>query len=131
MSTFQEDRAANPQCSGCATRDTPCLLALPPPGVTCPHSAAIVGMKLDAGKPRWDLIPPLALEDVARVLEFGARKYAPDNWRKVEGWRWRYLRAGIGHIYSHLRGERMDLESGFPHLAHAICCLLFVLELER
>lgn len=89
------------------------------------------GLKLDAGKPRWDLIPPLALQDVAAVLEFGARKYAPDNWREVEGWHWRYMRAGIGHAYAHLRGERLDKESGLPHLAHAVCCFLFVLELDR
>lgn len=89
------------------------------------------GLKTDAGKPRWDLIPPFALQDVAAVLEFGARKYAPDNWRKVEGARWRYLRAGIGHTFAVLRGERLDSESGLPHLAHAICSLMFVLELDR
>ena len=129
--TLREERAQHWLCSGCASRDN-CLLALPPPNTLCPHfSAAAVGLKLDAGKPRWDLLPPRALEDVAKVLEFGARKYAPDNWRKVEGWRWRYLRAGIGHCYAHLRGERLDAESGLPHLAHTVCCLLFVLELER
>jgi Domain of unknown function (DUF5664) len=88
------------------------------------------GVKADAGKPRWDLLPPVALEEVSKVLEFGARKYAPDNWRKVKGWRWRYARAAIGHIFAFLRGERVDPESGLPHLAHAACSVLFVLELD-
>lgn len=89
------------------------------------------GRKDDSGKPRWDLLPMHALEDVARVLEFGACKYAPDDWRKVEGWRWRYARAGFGHLAAFVRGERLDAESGLPHLAHATCCVLFLLELDR
>lgn len=89
------------------------------------------GRKDDAGKPRWDLLPFAALGDVARVLEFGARKYAPDNWRLVEGWRWRYTRAGLGHLVAFARGEKLDPESGLPHLAHAACCVLFLLELDR
>lgn len=27
--------------------------------------------------------------------------------------------------------ERLDPESGLPHLAHAACCLLFALELDE
>lgn len=88
------------------------------------------GRKDDAGKPRFDLLPWVALEQVARVLEFGARKYAPDNWRKVKGWRWRYFRAAIGHLAKWKAGEKLDAESGLSHLAHAACCLLFMLELD-
>lgn len=84
------------------------------------------GRKHDAGKPRWDLLPWGPLEDVAKVLEFGARKYAPNNWQKVEGGGWRYLRAGLGHLAARARGERLDPESGLPHLAHAVCCCLFL-----
>lgn len=88
------------------------------------------GRKDDVGKPRWDLMPPIAEETVIGVLTFGAKKYAPEDWRKVEGWRWRYYRAALGHIKSWWLGEWADGESGAPHLAHAICCLLFLLELE-
>lgn len=93
-----------------------------------PRSA---GVKADAGKPRWDLLPFAALDDVAKVLEYGARKYAPDNWRKVEGWRWRYLGAALRHLAAFGRGENLDPESQLPHLAHAACCVLFLLELGR
>jgi hypothetical protein len=33
-------------------------------------------LKLDHGKPRMDLLPPLALEEIAKVLAFGATKYS-------------------------------------------------------
>lgn len=89
------------------------------------------GLKLDAGKTRLDLLPPVAIEQVGRVLTFGAAKYAPDNWRKVDGWRWRYAAAALRHMFAWLRGERLDQESGLPHLAHAGCCLLFLVELDE
>lgn len=89
------------------------------------------GRKFDTGKPRWDLIPWKALSDVVDVLTKGAEKYAPDNWRKVEGWRWRYARAAIGHIVAFMCGEKNDPEWGLPHLAHATCCILFLLELDQ
>lgn len=88
------------------------------------------GRKLDAGKPRFDLMPLHAYKAVVDVLTYGAGKYAPENWRKVDGWRWRYYRAALGHIYAWAVGERLDAESGLPHLAHAVCCLLFILELD-
>lgn len=89
-----------------------------------------LGLKLDEGKTRYDLLPAASLEHVAQVLTFGAKKYAPDNWRKVDGWRWRYYRAALGHLLAWWRGEKLDQESGLPHLAHAACCVLFLLELE-
>lgn len=89
------------------------------------------GVKFDNDKPRCDLLPPLAVLDVAKVLGFGAKKYAPDNWKKVPGWRWRYLGAGLRHVFAYMRGERTDPESGLPTLAHAVCCFLFILELDH
>lgn len=88
------------------------------------------GRKADVGKPRLDLLPPAAVMEIAKVLEFGARKYAPDNWRKVEGWRWRYTGAALRHLFAWMGGERADPESGIHHLAHAGCCVLFLLEKE-
>ena len=34
------------------------------------------------------------------------------------------------HIFAHIDGSVLDEESGLSHLAHAICCLLFKLEIE-
>lgn len=89
------------------------------------------GRKFDAGKPRMDLLPPRAVEQVARVLGYGAVKYGDSNWERVEGWRGRYVAAALRHTFAYMRGEDHDAESGLPHLAHAITSLLFVLEKEE
>jgi hypothetical protein len=88
------------------------------------------GQKHDDDKPAPELLPPRALLAVSRVLAFGARKYAPDNWRKVPDGKRRYLAAALRHVLAHMGGEVLDSESSEPHLAHAACCVLFLLELE-
>lgn len=89
------------------------------------------GRKFDTDKPMMGLIPPLAEEALARVLTFGAKKYAPDNWRKVEDKERRYMDAMLRHLNAHRRGEKEDPETGESHLAHAACCVMFMLELEE
>ncbi len=84
-------------------------------------------IKHDAEKWRFSLIPIAPLKSVISVLEFGARKYAPGNWKTVPDARTRYFNAAMRHITAWWSGERNDTESGLPHLAHAICCLLFLL----
>ena len=88
------------------------------------------GMKFDDAKTRYDLIPPEALEQVARVLTFGAQKYDNDNWRKVKRKRRRYFAATMRHLCKWIGGERYDIETGLSHLAHAVCCILFMLDME-
>ncbi len=84
------------------------------------------GVKYDAGKPDWSLLPYRELEDVVRVLTYGAKKYpSPDNWKRVDNAKPRYLAAMMRHVTARIRGEMMDPETGLPHLAHAMCCLLF------
>ena len=39
-----------------------------------------------ASKPRLDLLPPAAMEEIAEVLAFGANKYGAYNWAR--GGRW-------------------------------------------
>lgn len=88
------------------------------------------GRKDDLEKLRYDLVPVVAEEQVVRVLTYGAKKYAPDNWRVVPEPERRYLAAARRHLAAWQRGELVDPESGERHLAHATCCLLFLLELE-
>lgn len=88
------------------------------------------GQKDDAGKPRYDLIPALAEEAVVKVLTFGAQKYGAENWRKVPDAHARYYAAARRHGAARRRGEYLDPESGLPHLAHEITCLMFMLELD-
>lgn len=86
-----------------------------------------VGMKHDSEKPRWDLLPWAPVLEIVKVLTHGAKKYAPRNWEHVPGARDRYFRATIGHVTSWYQGERNDPEWGLNHLAHAGCCILFLL----
>lgn len=86
------------------------------------------GLKYDSGKARLDLLPPHAQTLVAKVLMHGAAKYGENNWRLIDNHEKRYLAASLRHIFSHLGGEEKDPESGLPHLAHAACSLLFILD---
>ena len=88
------------------------------------------GRKYDGEKPRMYLLPPKATLEVAKVLTFGANKYDPENWRKLEDLQNRYSSAALRHIFAHLDDSELDEDSGLSHLAHAICCLLFKLEIE-
>lgn len=88
------------------------------------------GRKDDAGKREWSLLPWDAVEHVVDVLMFGARKYEPDNWRLVPDARRRYFDAAMRHLIAWHEGECSDLETGFSHLAHAACCVLFLLALD-
>lgn len=86
-----------------------------------------LGVKYDKGKPQWDLLPWKEMEDVVKVLTFGASKYASDNWKKVPNSPSRYTDATMRHLVAFRTGETFDPESNHHHLAHAICCLLFML----
>jgi len=88
------------------------------------------GKKYDSGKPKLYLLPPKSINEVGKVLTFGAEKYDPHNWRKVDDLHNRYSSAALRHIFAHIDGEDADEETGLSHLAHAICCLMFKLEDE-
>ena len=85
------------------------------------------GRKDDSGKLDWSLFPWKGAEAIVRVLMFGARKYAPNNWKKVPDAKRRYFNATIRHMTAWIEGEENDPETGLPHLAHAGCCVLFLL----
>ena len=83
-----------------------------------------VGVKYDNDKPQWSLVPFKAMMQVVDVLTYGARKYAPDNWKKVPDARRRYIDAAFRHLSTYVSGEKNDSETGKSHLAHAMCYLL-------
>ena len=73
-----------------------------------------------------DLLHPQFLHDVAAVLAYGAKKYGAGNWKALKHGRERYLGALFRHLIAYSLGERLDAETGLPHLAHAGCCLMFM-----
>ena len=88
----------------------------------------MTGVKYDSKKPDYSLIPPHALDDVAKVLTYGAQKYDRHNWKQLENLDTRYFAAAQRHLWALQRGEILDEETGIHHAAHAICCIMFMLE---
>lgn len=86
----------------------------------------VEGIKHDAGKHRYDLLPPDALEYMVDVFTYGARKYEDRNWEK--GMKWgRVFGATMRHLWAFWRGQDIDPESGLHHIAHAAANCLFLL----
>lgn len=86
----------------------------------------ISGRKDDQGKSRYDLIPECFEEDLARVLTFGAKKYADFNYLAIENAPPRYYAACRRHLNAMRKGEWRDEETGLPHVIHAACSLLML-----
>lgn len=87
--------------------------------------------KADAGKLRLTLVPTSLIKAVAKIRMYGNAKYpdgGPDNWKQVEPER--YKDALYRHLLAYLDGERLDPESGLPHLWHLACNAAFLIELE-
>ena len=91
--------------------------------------AAAEGRKDDSDKPRYDLIPPEAIDGLARVLTYGAAKYPPRNWENGMAWG-RVFAAAMRHLWTWWWGEKCDAETGMSHLWHAQCCLAFLIAYE-
>ena len=88
------------------------------------------GEKHDENKNRLELIPPESLLYLGQVLTFGANKYEPWGWVNVDRATERYYGAALRHLMAWANGNPIDKESGLPHLAHALCNIVFLLELD-
>jgi hypothetical protein len=75
------------------------------------------------------LIPTEAIFEIGKVLTYGSRKYDDNNWRKGTDWN-RYYGALQRHLNAWWGGENKDKETGYSHLAHAGCCLMFLITYE-
>lgn len=79
----------------------------------------IPGTKYDSGKLQYTLVPPYALQEVARNLTAGLKKYKErNNWQKVPEARQRYMDALMRHFEAIRRGEIIDHESTEPNMSH-------------
>lgn len=84
-----------------------------------------IGKKYDAGKPMVDLLVPEFIEDLAKVMTMGAKKYGIENWKGDLAKR-RILAALYRHTLAYHRGEITDPESGLNHLCHVACNAMFL-----
>jgi hypothetical protein len=80
------------------------------------------------GKCPMQLIPAVAEELTARVLEGGAADYGPFNWRDRPIALQTYIGAIMRHLNKIRRGIDIDDKSGLPHLAHIIATAAIVLD---
>jgi hypothetical protein len=88
------------------------------------------GLKLDDGKLRYDLLDDNAEAEKVAVLSYGAVKYEPHNWKHLQDAVDRYYSAFRRHTVARRSGEVLDPETRLHHLAHAACCLDFLLGIE-
>ena len=88
------------------------------------------GKKFDQGKIPYELIPPAALEEVAKVLAMGRDKYTAWNWSNGIAYT-RLIGAILRHTFAYLGGQSKDEESGLSHIAHVAVNCLFILHFEK
>jgi hypothetical protein len=104
----------------------------PPERVVVDESlSASLGLKFDSDKPDWSLLPLHLLRGIVRVLGYGAKKYARNNWQHVPDAKNRYTAALLRHLAAWQGGERVDPETQLSHLHHIGCCLLFLIWFEE
>jgi hypothetical protein len=89
------------------------------------------GRKDDNDKIRMDLLPFEALEAVAKVLTFGAKKYTDNGWKTLENAGSEKLGALLRHLSKHLRGIELDEESGLSHISHMAANALMLVYFEE
>lgn len=86
----------------------------------------IEGTKDDNGKLKLSRVPPELIEAVARVRDFGDRKYTdPENWKHIAQERWH--EALLRHVLAIWNDPmHIDEESGLPSLWHVACNAAFL-----
>ncbi len=83
------------------------------------------GNRYNVGKIKWSLVSWSALVPMVKVLEFGAKKYAANQWK--QGLSWVEVSESLQrHLYAFLEGEDDDRESKLHHVGHILCNAMFL-----
>jgi hypothetical protein len=78
------------------------------------------GLRYNSDKLRYDLIPPLANREYAKVWTQALGKYPEGNWEKGMPWT-EVIASAMRHLEAIRLGEDIDAESGLLHAAHLQC----------
>lgn len=79
---------------------------------------------------RFEFLPAIPMEIVARVFGYGATKYEDRNWER--GYKWSLSYGALQrHLHRFWAGETIDPESGEHHLGHAVFHCLAMMEWHR
>ena len=87
-------------------------------------------VKDDEGKLQYSLLPKDGLEEIVKVLQYGAKKYGRDNWKLCND-KNRYIDALYRHLEAYRAGEMLDKDTNLHHLAHLACNTLFLLYFDK
>lgn len=82
-------------------------------------------LRYNEGKPEYSMLDLKCLEQCVRVLEFGAKKYARNDWKKGMPTS-KIIDSMLRHLACLLAGEAVDSESGLTHLGHIQCNAMFL-----
>lgn len=81
--------------------------------------------RFNEGKLRPSLLSPVAIEELIRVLEAGAKKYSKDNWKTGLPFS-DVLDSAERHIMALKKGQLKDEETGLCHTAHVMANAMFL-----
>ena len=85
-----------------------------------PDFDEVRGLRYNSDKLRYDLIPPLANRECAKVWTESLGKYPENNWEKGMPWS-EVIASAMRHLEAIRLGEDIDAESGLLHAAHLQC----------
>lgn len=87
-------------------------------------------LRYNKNKTAWGLVYFDSLIPMVDVLEFGAKKYSPNNWKKCLD-RKEILESMMRHLTALMDGEFYDKESGLHHIGHIQCNTMFFSYFEK
>lgn len=64
-----------------------------------------------------------ALIEIGKVLQYGAEKYEPNNWRLIP--QEEHINHALIHLYAHILGDEQD-----NHIGHCLCRLMMAYATE-
>lgn len=86
-----------------------------------------IAQRANKGKVQWSLAYWPAVEEMVRVLEYGASKYSADNWKQGQN-REELLESMQRHVLALMKGEEEDSDpKAIPthHIGHIMCNCMF------
>jgi hypothetical protein len=81
--------------------------------------------RYNVGKLKWSYIHWPSMEELVKVLMYGANKYAPNNWKKGLSMS-EISESLLRHLFAFMEGEDTDPESGESHIGHIMCNVMFM-----
>jgi hypothetical protein len=89
----------------------------------CPEE--LKGQRFNEGKMRWySMVDLSAFKPMMDVLEYGAVKYSPNQWKKGLSMD-SIMDSFMRHMIALQEGQEIDPESGKLHIGHMMCNLYF------